>query len=148
MKPNKHLAAIESGMVTKTNVIGIRKALNSEWRVHRGYSPNRIKLAGEELRETMAALHMVRPRVTGELDESGKRLLRSPRYRKRLESVRAIIDNLDHFQLVRFDDIGRGHHIPVYRAVSRQGNGFLFRNVPWQSALAYGVESGPTVESE
>lgn len=143
---NKHLAAIESGNVTKTNVIGIRKALNHEWRVHRGYDRQSLSLHGPELRETMAALHMRKPIVRGELHASGVRLLTDRRYRKRLESVQHVIEGLQGFSLVRFDDIGRGHHIPVYMAWGNAGS-FLFRNIPWQSALAYGLESGPTIES-
>lgn len=72
-----------------------------------------------------------------------RKLLRSPRYRKRWnERQRGIIERLDHFKLVRFDLVG-GHAIPVYRAVATTGQSFLFRNVPWQTAYYSGEQSGP-----
>lgn len=142
----RHLADITNGNVSKTNVIGIRKALNAAWkREHwRWKQGPRV--------EDVAALHNAladhEPRVCYGLHDTGVALLRSPRYRKRLESVRHIIDGLHMFRLVRFDEVGRGTHVPVYRAVSYDGESFLFRNIAWQTASSLGVESGPTLESE
>jgi hypothetical protein len=83
------------------------------------------------------------------LHESGLKLLHSRRWRKRFgASQLAVIDRLDHFRLVGFDRIGPqgSHGIPIYRAVAVDGDSFLFRNLPWQTAVQYGEETGPVVQ--
>lgn len=151
----KHLAAVKSGEITKSNVIGIRKALN-EYDL-RAYSRSAGSSTApqwtlEEVNLMEHALELHKPLVTGKLHASGLVLLRSPRYRKRLASVAEILGSLDHFRLVRFDPIGSGRvnkWIPVYQAIARDGRRFTFRNVPWQTAFCYSdVESGPTIEPE
>lgn len=132
---NQHLAAIESGRVTKSNVIGLRKALNADARRDAGYSVSSVapKLSGHELRRTIDALTEHHPTVLGELHDSGVKLLRSPRYAKRLASVRSIIESRSiRFDLVRFHWIDALHVVPVYRCISFAGS-FTFYNVPWQS---------------
>lgn len=131
-----HLRAIKSGAVTKSNVIGIRKALNALDRKRSGFSISCTapKLSFEELDTIMAELARVKPVVIGELDKSGLKLLRSPRYRKRLERVAHIVATNPTFQLVDFEEFARGKFVPVYRAVSeRDGAAFTFRHIPWQS---------------
>lgn len=142
----KHLAAIEAGEVTKTNVIGIRKAINHVERLRAGWSGNRSNVAPHEADALEVALAQREPRVLGELHDSGLKLLRSPRWRKRWNERQAgIIERLDHFSLVRFDRIGASgiQAIPVYRAVATTGQSFLFRNIPWQTAYYAGEETGP-----
>lgn len=132
---NQHLAAIQSGRVTKSNVIGLRKAINADARRDMRLSVSSVapKLCGAELAATLDALASNPPTVTGELHDSGLKLLRSPRYRKRLESVRDLIDAPHvRFDLVRFEHIDSLHVVPVYRLVTFGGS-FTFRNVPWQS---------------
>lgn len=150
---NKHMAAIKGGTVTKTNVIGIRKAINHAERLRAGYTGNRSNATVAEVDAIEAALAAREPIVTGELHESGLKVLRNPRYAKRFDSAqRAIIEASDaFFQLVRFDLVDNGMHaVPVYRIIAKGGN-FLFRNVSWQTA-AYtrddDVISGPVVVSE
>jgi hypothetical protein len=60
------------------------------------------------------------------------------------------IANLDHFELIRFDRLGdRGRYsVPVYRAVSRSGGSFAFRNIPWQTAYFGGFDDGPRAVPE
>ena len=82
----KHLAAVKSGEITKSNVIGIRKAMNAYERKASRYStsctcPN---WTAAQIAEIERALDLHRPLVTGGLHETGLALLRSPRYRKRL----------------------------------------------------------------
>lgn len=142
----KHLAVIQAGEVTKTNVIGIRKAINHVERLRAGWSGNRSSVAPHEADALEVALAQREPRVLGELHDSGLKLLRSPRWRKRWNERQAgIIERLDHFNLVRFDRIGAngGQAIPVYRAVATTGQSFLFRNIPWQTAYYAGEQSGP-----
>lgn len=131
-----HLESIKAGTVTKSNVIGIRKAINAMERRAFGASVSSTapKLTSRDVAAIERALADVEPIVTGELHDSGLKLLRSPRYRKRLESVRDIIENLESFRLVAYDRIGRSgtHSVPVYRATGG-GRSFLFRNIPWQS---------------
>lgn len=146
----RHMAAIQSGEVTKTNVIGIRKAVNHAARLRAGWSA-RSAVTIPEANALETALEHHEPRVVGELHESGLAVLRSPRWRKRWNEKQAgIIERLDHFKLARFDRIGsRGAHaVPVYRAVDVTGQSFLFRNVPWQTAYYSGEESGPVVVEE
>jgi hypothetical protein len=148
----KHLAAVRAGEITKSNVIGIRKALNAYERKARRYSNGCTApdWTGQEVNLIEHTIDLHKPLVTGELHTGGLALLRSPRYRKRLEKVAGIIAALDHFRLVRFDYIGNSglHRTPVYQAIARDGRRFTFRNIPWQSAFAMGLESGPTIEPE
>ena len=134
---NKHLEAILAGEVTKTNVTGIRKAINAMERRREGYSTSRTspRLTPDDVFAIEQALAEHEPVVVGELHETGLKLLRSPRYAKRLAQVKAIVDSPAlHFKLVAFDRIGpRGEYaVPVYRA-HRGDASFLFRNIPWQS---------------
>lgn len=145
----RHLAAIAFGAVTKSNVIGIRKAINHVERLRAGWSGNRSNVTPAEADAIEAALADREPAIADTaLHNSGLKLLRSPRWRKRFSEEQLAIINDRHvlFSLVRFDRIGpRGMYaVPVYRAASFGGS-FLFRNIPWQSASAYGEESGPTI---
>jgi hypothetical protein len=80
-------------------------------------------------------------------------VLRNPRYAKRWDGYEQdVIDNLDHFELIRFDRVGsRGRYgMPVYRAVAYVGRGkaersFAFRNIPWQTAFYSGLDDGPRI---
>lgn len=145
----RHLNAIERGEVTKTNVIGIRKALNHVERLRAGWPGNRSSVTPAEADVLEAALARLQPTVTGELHESGLKVLRSPRYSKRWNDRQAaIIERLDRFALVRFDRIGDAQTVPVYRAISNDRGTFLFRNIPWQSTYYRGEQSGPVVLTE
>lgn len=134
---NPHLMAVQAGEVTRTNVIGIRKALNAEARRVAGFSIGCTspKINGTDLAHIERELERVQPRVLGELHDSGKALLEGKRYRKRLEPVADIIADLEGFRLVRFDRLGRydEYAVPVYKAEARDGRSFEFRVIPWQS---------------
>lgn len=131
-----HMAAIKAGVVTRTNVIGLRKIINADAR--RRYdldvSPTCPKYTHAEVEALESALAKHEPRVTGALHDTGVKLLQSPRYRKRLADVAHIVAKLDSFRLVSFDRIGNHglQSIPVYRACAGRKS-FLFRNIPWQS---------------
>lgn len=143
---SRHLEAIESGMVTKTNVIGLRKALNHVARLRRGWSGNNSKATAQDVQQALEALERCVPIVRGELHASGVRLITSPRYRKRLACVAGQIAALQGFSLVGFEEYHDCQHVPVYRAWGSGGT-FDFYNVPWQAAMAYGLESGPVILS-
>lgn len=66
---SKHLAAVQSGTVTKSNVIGIRKAMNAYERKASRYSISRTcpEWTGSQVTEIERALDLHRPLVTGEL---------------------------------------------------------------------------------
>jgi hypothetical protein len=137
-----HLAAIAKGEVDKSNVTGIRKALNATARRLSGLSVSRTaaKVDGFELVE---AVHANRPRVVGELHDSGIKLLRDRRYAKRFTyGQRDVIDNLSHFRLVDFEEVGRYYFVPVFAVYHPDGRSFRFYNVPWQSG-----GNGPTIVS-
>lgn len=139
----KHLDAIRSGTVDRSNVIGLRKLINASERKARGWYTGATASAVplDDLWTLEDALDQHRPTVTGELDASGRKLLASPRYRKRFsEAQREAITRIDHFRLVRFDRIGLNgvHCVPVYEVWAPDARGFMgyaftFRNVPWQS---------------
>lgn len=79
-----HLKALAEKVVTKTNVIGIRKLLNSTSRMSRGWSVSGNPKGTPQQADTLLSMlrHQV-PIVEGELVESGKKLLRDKRYAKR-----------------------------------------------------------------
>lgn len=138
----RHRAAITAGTVTKTNVIGIRKAINN---MERGDWPSDMIDAQFELERAIVERQ---PTVAGELHETGLAVLRNPRYAKRWnEREQGIIDRLDHFKLLRFDRVGnRGRYsVPVFKAVDVTGQSFAFRNIPWQTAYYAGLDDGPRV---
>lgn len=144
----KHLAAITSGKITRSNIIGLRKGLNAYDRVSRGYSTSRTNpgFAMEQVDELYSAIEKHHPTALGELHEGGLTVLRNPRYAKRWTPAQErIIDGACRFDLIRFDWIGpRGEHcVPVYRVISRDCEAFAFRNIPWQSAWSLGEEDGP-----
>lgn len=132
----KHLAAIERGMITKTNIIGLRKALNAMARKECGYSVSRTApvISFSEADQLVSAVHKHHPQVGGELHETGLKLLRDRRYAKRWTPEQAaIIVNLAGFRLVDFFEFDRMHFTPVYRAISDTGKKFDFYNIAWQS---------------
>jgi hypothetical protein len=133
----KHMRAICSDSVEKTNIIGLRKIINAQWRKDHGYSVSRVapKVTRQEVADLIREMEHHQPKVTGELHASGLKLLQDRRYRHRLEGVRDIIANLDCFRLIGFIEAGEygGHHVPVYRAIAKDGRKFTFYNVPWQS---------------
>jgi hypothetical protein len=141
----RHCAAVTAGTVTKTNVIGMRKAIND---MERGHWPSDMIDAQFELEE---ALQQRQPVVAGELHESGLKVLRNRRYAKRWnEREQGIIDRLDHFKLLRFDRVGNGgrYSVPVFKAVDATGQSFAFRNIPWQTAYYGRLDDGPRVVPE
>lgn len=143
----RHIDAISARIVNKTNVIGLRKALNHVARLRAGYSGNRSSVTPEQADYIEELLDHKQPLVVGELHESGLKLLRSPRYKKRLENYQDVIANLQAFHLVRFDMVGNGigKAVPVYKATAGGESYFYFRNVPWQTAYFDGEESGPVI---
>lgn len=140
----RHLAAIESGNVTKTNVIGIRKAVNHVERLRRGWSGNRSNATADEVRAVLDALEARKPIVRGELHASGVRLITDKRYRKRLEPVADKVAALQGFSLVGYQEIDRCHFVPVYMAWGNAGT-FRFYSIPWQTAHYAGLEGGPHI---
>jgi hypothetical protein len=139
----RHTAAVQSGRVEKTNIIGIRKAINA---MEHGGWPAAMIDAQFELEQAIAER---RPVVVGSLHDSGLKVLRNPRYAKRWTPAQLqIIACADHFELLRFDRVGRRYSVPVYRVVSHDGQSFAFRNIPWQTAYYAGLDDGPRVMSE
>lgn len=140
----KHMAAIMAGQVTRTNVIGIRKALNARGRIARGYfvSISAPIVGPGDCAKLLDALRVYRPQVTGELAESVRRVLQNPRYAKRWsDAQRHAIENLESFRLVDFEDFGTHGlpaFVPIYDVIARYPTGFLgyaftFRKRAWQS---------------
>lgn len=149
---NKHARAIEAGEVTKTNVIGLRKAIGADNRRRNGWSVSHTapKLRGVELSKTLGRLTVVQPRVTGELVESGRKVLTDRRYRKRLAAAGAldiVESGIAGFRLVDFWTEGDAGPYPVYEAEGCNGRAFSFYHVPWQAAAFQGVQGGLHVVS-
>jgi hypothetical protein len=131
----RHLTAINSGRVTRSNVIGMRNLINAAeksadgWHIRNAPSLEQI----DELEKAIAAVHV---EVIGELHDSGLVLLRNKRHAKLWnDTERAIIEKADHFRLTGFDRIGPReiHAVPVYRLYGAGLQSFTFRNIPWQS---------------
>lgn len=141
----KHLAAIQSGLVTKSNIIGIRKAINTDARLRHGYSTGVTspKVDANDAIEIERAIGEFRPFVDDALKASGLRVLQDRRYRKRWNAAQAkVIENIKSFRLVNFWGIDGAHIVPIYEAISHFGS-FQFFVIPWQTAYALGELSGP-----
>jgi hypothetical protein len=138
----RHIAAIESGNVTKTNVIGLRKAVNHVARLVRGWPGNRSNATREEVNAALDAPERCKPIVRGDLHASGVRLLTDKRYKKRLESVADKIAAMQGFSLVGFEEVRDCQYMPIYMLWGNAGT-FRFYSVPWQTAMHCGLESGP-----
>ncbi len=132
----RHMDAIQSGEITRTNIIGIRKILNHVALVQRGWPGNRSNASPDDADALLGALYQHKPRVTGPWADSGLATLRSPRYRNRFDARQSAVFSAMNapqtFRLIDFEDIGRGHHVAVYQVSSRAGC-FAFHNIPWQS---------------
>ena len=140
-KPNKafaaHIDAIQRGEVTKTTVRGLQRALNAQARKAAGYSMSATapKVPDWQLWEALSLIDRDRPRIVGGLHDSGIMTLRNRRYAKRLADYADLIEWPSHFELWRFEPIGRWgqYHVPVYRLIGQNGGSFKFINIPWQS---------------
>lgn len=132
-----HLTAVSQGAVTKTNVIGLRKALNLEARLSNGWSVRKTAkpVTEEQFDRFWALLKKHRPVVTGELHETGVKQITARRYRKQLSAYVDVLDDIQVFRLIGFKAIGRRdeHFIPIYEAVNSKGKRMPFVNIPWQS---------------
>jgi hypothetical protein len=73
----KHLDAIKSGSVTKTNIIGLRKAFNTNARFTRRIECGRTSphVAPDDIAEIRRAITMHEPRVSRDLDASGPQII-------------------------------------------------------------------------
>lgn len=142
----KHLDAIKAGQVTKSNVIGLKKATSAFERRRAGYSTGMTApdWTVKEMQEIATALRLCQPTVTGELHTTGVKQLRDRRYAKRWSAFeRSVIDRIERFSLVAIIGVGRRSYAAVFKAIAADGQGFFFYNVPWQTADAEGVEGGP-----
>lgn len=146
-----HMAAIESGSICRTNIIGMRKLLNGAFRRANGWSVGATTPKGtlKQADMLLASIRKHQPRVTGDLHEGGLKVLRNPRYAKRWQPWQAqAIASIDHFRLVDWEDISRRgdgtHWTPIYAAwckIPPKGDAldggtyeaFTFCNIPWQS---------------
>lgn len=130
----KHIRAIQSGTVTRSNIMGLRKAFNADLRRSNGWSTSSTcpKVTAEETLKLFDAVESFRPIVKGELHDSGVKLLQSPRYRKRLQAYAHIVSRISHFKLVYWTEEG-GHYYPVFSVYNEEGENFAFLNIPWQS---------------
>lgn len=128
----RHIAAIKSGKVDRTTVIGLRKAFNAHKRAWQTRTDPGMTDEEREAIETALVDHL--PIVTGDLHESGMKLLRNPRYRHQLAKAADIIADAQGFKLVGFDDnTAHGTYTPVYLVFNSKGESLSFRCVPWQA---------------
>lgn len=147
----KHLTAILAGEVTKSNVIGLKKATSAFERKSAGYSVSSTApdWSVAEMQQVARALKANQPAVTGELHETGLKQLRDRRYASQWsEKQQGIIDRLDHFKLIGIISVGRRSYAAVFKAVDVTGQSFCFYNIPWQTAQAEGLLGGPHVIQE
>ena len=86
----KHMAAIQSGKVTGSNIIGLRKAFNADaQRPYHGITSPKIGPAHIDAYYQAIITH--KPNVTGDWLESGIDQLQSKRYAKRWNARQAAI---------------------------------------------------------
>lgn len=127
-----HLEQIKSGKVTRSNVIGIRKAYNAiEMGGYRSITAP--KMTSDELSEILTQLDRVRPLCKGELHDMGLKVIRNKRYKNVLPVPG---DEVDHFRLIGFEGFKSGNwkYTPEYSAHDKAGNLlFTFVNRSWQS---------------
>lgn len=134
---DKHMSAIRH-TVTKSNIIGIRKALNAFERSQRRYStsctsPN---WTFTRVQACLSAVLRVQPVISGEWHDSGVATLKRAltRYKGRFNAAHArIIGDIWHFRLVDWHCEESLHWYPVIRCVAGDGTYFDFINIPWQS---------------
>ena len=133
----KHIAAIQAGTVSNSNIIGIRKLLNAYDRHRSGYS---VSCTAPADATDVDAVHAVEreiakyhPRADKALHDSGAARLHDRRYNARwTDAERAVIDTLSHFTLEGFTEFNNSA-IPVWRAHGADGQSFRFINPSWQS---------------
>lgn len=133
----RHIAAIRH-TVTRSNIIGIRKALNAYERASRGYS---VSLTCPDW--TLAQIDAIltdtaryAPVITGEWHGTGIATLQRAvkRYPDRFNAYRAaVVADIWYFRLVDWHCEDGLHYYPVIRAIARDGAHFDFYNIPWQS---------------
>jgi hypothetical protein len=139
----RHIAAIRH-TVTRSNIIGIRKALNAFHRNVNGWSISCTSPVWtyDMFRQAMDAVQRYQPVISGDMHESGIATLQRAvrRYKGRFNAAQsAIIADIWHFRLAgwHLDD---NNYYPVIRVTARNGEWFDFINIPWQSN-----SNGPTV---
>lgn len=134
---DRHLAAVRSCIIDKSNIIGIRRMISQSERKARGWSigSTACVVPLDDLDTLESEIARMHPTARGELHKGGVSVLTNPRYKKRLENVRHIVDTVSRFDLLRFERIGNhGQNcVPVWRAINRDGQSFVFRHIPWQS---------------
>lgn len=133
-----HLAAIKSGKIERGNIIGLRKLINAGERDARGWSIGRTSavVGLADLDKIESAISEHHPTAVGELHAGGLAVLRNQKYKGRWNDLqRRVIDGASRFDLLRFDRIGSNgvHCVPVFRVINRDGESFVYRNIPWQS---------------
>lgn len=132
-----HMAAIVAGEITKSNVIGIRKLLNGANRRANGWTVGACTPLGtlDQAYALVEAIREHKPKVTGELHETGLTLLRNRRYHKRWSYTQQLeIDQCCGFRLVDFESFNNdAYHVPVYQVMTPTKAAFNFYNIPWQS---------------
>lgn len=136
----KHADAVSRlGEVTASNVRGIRTAINKAERGSAGFSVPKYADSADwrgQVWELEGRVGECRPKVVGELHDTGVAVLTNPRYKSRLSAYAEDIAELDHFRLDHFARIGsRGlTATPVYSVHNKAGERlFRFMHIPWQS---------------
>lgn len=142
----RHRAAIQSGIYPEGMINGFRKGYHAAARAQAGWSNSSTaaKVTLEQCQRLIDLIALQEPRVTAE--QCAKGLAYLQKYRRKL-GVRElhVIDNLDHFRLIGFNDQGRNgvaFLIPVYLAVAKDGKSFGYCAASWQSG-----GNGPEINS-
>lgn len=130
----KHFDAINADCVTRSNVIGLRKAFNQDNRRSHGWSvAHTFTIPRADIRALFGAICVRSPKIVGELHDSGLAVLRNKRYAKRLAAYADIIAAIDHFRLIGFEQFNGDNYFPIYRAITLDGRSITFYNIPWQA---------------
>lgn len=133
----RHRAAIQSGIYPEGMINGFRKGYHAAHRRERAYSvgSTAAKVSTEQCAQLIHLIAQHEPRVTAEQCAKGLAWLR--KHHKKLAARELhVLDNLDHFRLTGFYDIGTNGFlfiVPVYMAVSKDKKSFSYYAASWQS---------------
>lgn len=137
----KHMAAIQSGTITGSTIIGLRKAFNADaQRPYNGRTSPDIGPAHIEAYYQAIITH--KPHVAGDWLQSGIDQLQSKRYRSRWNPRQAaIIADIAAIRLIDIDWIDAQHCHMIYQAIGTNGDKLIYSTIPWQSG-----GNGPNAE--
>lgn len=133
----KHWHAITARkVVSRSNIIGIRKALNNAARWEAGWSCNKGMIDPERAAQLLSAVYRHIPAVDGQQLAFGRAYLRKPRNMRKLTDYQRDIVTSDAPLIFLVDYLEGPNRTfrPVFRVERLYGGGhFCYTVTPWQA---------------